>query len=276
MPTIKQPGRMRVSRVNLLSQLAFTYISADLAAFPAVNLKTPERPLLVWKGTTINESMSWDFGGVLPTMPGGYLLVVFNVNVPGVYGWGNTVSNEVGAPVTFNSPTAEEPMTGRRNIGFWFKTAPIRYLAIFFNYGPTTDGQGAYQCGGIHFGPCLDYPRSLQGDFTATALTPRAFLPAATQAFEDYQDQGVPRVQYSVDRRINVRRGLIGATPTATDDLAKLQLADRQWGGRPAAVMLHDRDPHKAWIMRNTSELSYVRQGLVVRSPITLTETLGP
>lgn len=269
---IRQPSRMRVSRVNLLAQLPPQFVSSTQPAFPSVNLLTPERPFLLWKGNSLNESMSWDFGANLPVVAGGYLLIVFNVNASGIFGWANTISSEVGAPITFNLATNEDPMTGRRNIGFWFKTASIRYLAIFFNYGSTTDGQSVYQCGGVHFGPCLDYPRSLLADFTATAVTPRAFLPASTQAFEDYQDQGVPRVQYSVDRRVSVQRGVIGVT----DDLAKLQAADRQWGGRPAAVMLTDRDPNKAWIMRNTGELSYVRQGLVVRSPITLTETVGP
>ena len=137
-----------------------------------------------------------------------------------------------------------------------------------------TDGQGVHQSGGFWFGPCLDAPSGLLA------------LPGITGAAEAPNDRrgqgrdvrGIRRpgaTSGAVDARTagTTNRGLVAAG----DELEKWLAVDRQWGGRPAAILLNSDTTRYAYIARNLGELAWGRNSAwAATNNIRITETLGP
>jgi hypothetical protein len=267
-------GRVRISVTNLLEPLASYFSISAQANYPITNLRYPQRALMVWKSTSlVAQAARWDFT-TAPTSAFGFLYLVTNVNTATVRLQGN--ATDVWTTPTFNQvyTVPQDPITGRRNLGIWLRTWPYRYLSAATDVQSTLDGQSVYQSGGIWFGPCLDIPAGLLGvPMTLTPKKPRQFQESYTGSFEEYADLGPARVQLGMTRRSQTNR----AIPGIGDDLAKWLALDRQWGGVPAGVLLHSDSTSYAWVMRNTAEMDWSREGATIaKNTVTLIETLGP
>jgi hypothetical protein len=270
-------GRVRISVTNLLaSQTPINFYGTPVDAnYPLVNLRTPERGLKLYKSTTITtQGFVWDLGGA-PSGEFGFLAVGVNLNMNPVVVLGDTVNGTwVTPPLLSSSGVREDAQTGRRGFGRYFKTWPYRYLMLQWGAVAPTDGQGVHQCGGFWFGPCLDAPSGLLAlPGSIEPQKPRMIDAAKAGTFEEYADLGPPRAQWTLGRRAPTNRGLVAAG----DDLEKWLAVDRQWGGKPAAILLNSDTTRYAYIARNLGELAWGRDSAwAAKNTIRITETLGP
>ena len=276
---------MRVSVTNLLATAPLSAFISEQTAFPVVNTRAPQRQLAPWKtigGNGTTAFTVWDLAAIPPVNTPGFLAAVVNTNASLIY-----VQSYLVYPGTIQFtgiyPTVLDPITGRRHAGVWFRTWPWRYIELGnINSGTIQDGQLTWQIGGLHFGPCLQIPHGLLArGMTIGPVKPRTFQASLTNAIEDYQDRGPARTHITAEFRLrNIGRGDF----SSTDALGQWHAFNRQWGGRPAAVMLTNQPrtvllgggPGQAWIMRNLAALDANRALTSATAQLDLIETYGP
>lgn len=270
-------GRVWISVQNLLAnQTPINFLGTPVDDnYPVANLGSPERGLKLWKSTAVAaQAFVWDLGGA-PTGAFGFLAIGVNMNVATALVQGDTVNGPwVTPPLSISNAIFRDPQNGRWGYGRYFKTWPYRYVMLRWTALAPTDGQGVHQSGGFWFGPCLDAPTGLLAlPGSLEPVKPRMIDAAKAGTFEEYADLGPPRAQWVLGRRASTNRGFVAAD----DDLEKWLAVDRQWGGRPAAILLNSETTRYAYIARNLGELAWGRgSARAATNTIRIMETLGP
>lgn len=265
---------MSVLRLGLSNRGAGASVtpSSEHADWPAVNVRQPERPLLVWRTTDVTEqTLVVDFGGT--TSVSLVALLWANV-VTATLQWNPTDS--WGAPAFDSGALAlgVNPWNGRWCLAY-APPAPRteRFLRLVLPAQTPVDGAAYFALGGLWAGEGVAPPRGIRWGDARGIVQPRRVIEGEAGGLRQTLRLGPQHALWEGERLALVD----AAEPGVGDELAAWLAIDRAIhdAGDRALVWMQDASAAHVAVMHVTLE-DWTIEDPASRGRIALVESVGP
>jgi hypothetical protein len=216
------------------------------SVYVAANAKSPHRPFLPWRSTTVasEQTLVFDFQAAVLME----LLALINVNF-------TTFEFQANATDSWGSPTFESgdltvsrnPENDRYQLVHDPGAPPtLRFLRVRIPAQTPTDGAAYFKVGGVWAGPATAWPRSLELGTELETVEPQRMVAPDHGGFAQRLRLGEPFV------RLRMRRKAYAlSTPLVGAELLAWQEIDRQTRETDAVlVWANGGATNQAWCMR--------------------------
>lgn len=261
---------MKLSLLNLVAA-ASVIGSTAAAAFPAANVKSPERPFQPWRSTGLGvQSLVVDFGAA----------VVLNVVAP-IHANVGTVTIQGNATDVWTSPAYSQTQAIGRNpwntryqaahlpVGFTY-----RYLRLLIDSQTPLDGLAYYSLGGLWAGGLESPARAVRYDYDIEPIEPRKDVQPEHGGWRERLTMGYPLSQI-----MTRRQALLAADTVAglADQLAAWLDLDRRMFAGDYFLLLLDRDVSRhVWVARRLNTPRWRIAWPLAESDLEFEEVVGP
>lgn len=263
---------IRFSFTNHLAAtgIVLTPSSVD-TAYPASNLKEPQRPFLPFKTLAAGaQNVVIDFLSA-KTID---LVHLVRANFTSATLQGNSSNDWASPPFTHSVTIARNAFNGRYQYGALLTSFAYRYLRLVIPSQTPLNGDTVYSLGGIWAGEATKPPKNFLFDVTFDVHEPRQEMQPDHGGWRQRLVLGEALARLTVNRRAKVTR----KTPGFNDELASWLALDRQ--AREVdhfALFLDNGDSAQAYVARNVAPVSWNVDRLEsARGEYSLEEVLGP
>jgi hypothetical protein len=239
----------KLSLVNLVASAAAVTGSTAQAAYPATNVKTPERPFMPWKTTVATASdVVIDFGAT-KTLDA---VALSNVNFTSATIQGNATNSWTAPSYTQSITIARNRWNTRYQHGHQIVGSfSYRYLRISIGTQTPVDGSSGFSIGGIHAGVNVTMPRGIRADYSMIPHEPGQDVGPEGDAWSQHTILG--DIWTSIQGRLTL---LTGRVPAHNDYLSDwLDILRQMPKSTPVLLALEGvEDPAQSFIVRRIND----------------------